>query len=290
MGFRHVTLRQRIFHGAYHAVDELVHDPKHGHWQEYLVDVIFILANMFFVAGSVCFFDDMAPWVVNMGCWFFIVGSSMNTLLTGHLLMEQLAAKKHLTARFNDEDRHEVYETALFVVSSFIFTAGTFLFMPGIYKSEESEQVWHEVGAWSFITGSLCLVFACYYNGLGIAESRAAARAVKHCVKTDFVFKLNTIGLGMTQIGSVMFVTGSFLYRPAFASRKHSAMVARFDTVTNNGTILFLVGSLIYLSQSVLALIIGLVKHDLDDEALEAEDRGEKAPLIVKKRSFAQDI
>lgn len=262
MGFKHVTLRHRLFHAVAHEAA----DSKHRHLHEYIHEGLFVVANMMFLIGSICFFEGVGfeMWVYKLGDWLFIIAALMQLLLVAQSLREQMLAKKHLTSKFNEHDRHEILETQLFLVACAVFFVGSVLFMPGMYTTTEQERIGKEIGAWSFVTGSMGLVGASYYNALGIAAQRA--RQPEAHSKEAIVYALNCSALWLTQLGGVAFACGSFLYRPAF-QKKCKDEEDSFDSAMNNGTILYILGSLIFLIQSIMSLIAGVLKHDEEESS-----------------------
>jgi len=171
MGFRHVTLRQRLFHAVQHEVD----DTKHRHVHEYLHEFLLFFTNLMFLIGSVCFLEGVGFTfsVFMVGDWLFIVAAFVQLALATQTLHEQFVAKKHLSLKYDERDRHEVMETCFFFIACFIFWVGSVFFMPGIYKTKDAEFIGKEIGSWGFVIGSMGLVLATYFNALGLAAERA---------------------------------------------------------------------------------------------------------------------
>jgi len=257
MGFRHVTLRQRLFHAVQHEVD----DTKHRHVHEYLHEFLLFFTNLMFLIGSVCFLEGVGFTfsVFMVGDWLFIVAAFVQLALATQTLHEQFVAKKHLSLKYDERDRHEVMETCFFFIACFIFWVGSVFFMPGIYKTKDAEFIGKEIGSWGFVIGSMGLVLATYFNALGLAAERA-----KHPEDHDneyIVYKLHCSALCLAQLGGVAFACGSFLYRPMFQNKCAKQGEEIFDTAVNSGTILYIAGSLLLVVQSLLMLIAAVLKH-----------------------------
>ena len=100
-------------------------------------------------------------------------------------------------------------------------------------------------------------------------------------------------GLGLTQLGAVCFVVGSVLYRPAFENKCAGVDAeTSWNDSMNNGTIIYVVGSLFFLAESVLGLAAAVLKHD--DEQSSSEDErdfmrhaSEKAKQKAKRATVA---
>jgi len=249
MGFRHLTVRQRV----YHAVITASADPTHGHWTEYCVDLTYVITNIMFVVGSMCFFDWNDEATVRFGDWLFIIASVVNVVMAAYTVYESRSAKSIWYETLGDHERQELTETLLFLVASAIFAGGSICYMPGIYSTEKSETLGHEVGAWSFVTGSLGLVLSAYYNALGVTSSKPRGGIAR------IVYGVHTLAMAFTQAGSAFFMCGSFLYRPAFQNK---CAPETADTASNMGTSLYVLGSLIYLLQSLMVLGAAMIKHD----------------------------
>merc|ERR1740117_1398301 len=67
----------------------------------------------------------------------------------------------------------------------------------------------------------------------------------------------HVIGIALSQLGSVCFVTGSVLYRPLFYSSAGATM--------DCGTTYYIVGSVLYTMESVIHVYVTFLKHSMDD-------------------------
>merc|ERR1712187_1080072 len=104
----------------------------------------------------------------------------------------------------------------MYLVASVIFCAGTVFFWPGIYSSDDQALWGQETGAWFFIFGSAGFVLASYWNALGIATDYSPTHVANS--KEARAYRFAAIGLCFTMIGSICFLTGSVLYRPAYSN------------------------------------------------------------------------
>jgi len=218
----HVPLRPKFFHCLSNSgIDAKSRHPQHGHFCEYLFDIISIAINVLFVVGSACFFDDRPLWVTYVGDWLFIVGSVITFVLAAWAAYESWLARH--AGSSNDsacqgQNQDDLVENLFNCAASLIFAAGCVLFMPGIYSTRLGELRGHEAGAWCFILGSFGFVMSSYWNALsmaaergrfGVGEGGSAAGAI--------VSRITSVALCCNLLGSVFFVVGSFLYRPGYA-------------------------------------------------------------------------
>jgi len=234
MGARsHVPLRPKFFH----LKPALQKDSKtstavHGHFAEYVAGSLSVCTNTMFVVGSICFFDGWPLWVAYLGDWLFIVGSLLTLLLAAWAMCESWLAHKHRDADEKQKHRDELMENLNYVIASIIFTVGSVFFMPGIYTGQKQEFAGHEAGAWCFIVGSFGFVLASYWNALGMASEHGyrhpPSTAAASCIQ------LSKVSLCLSMIGGVLFVTGSFLYRPGYSHRHGCRRLARSSALPSS--------------------------------------------------------
>lgn len=280
----------------------------------YVNETIMILAGLTFVWGSVCFypgpFEDYQG-----GCILFIIGSAVYLFKSVQNMMKQV--RKHGWRRIHKDIEHyaEFSENVCYVAACLIFCIGCVLFWPGIYQGNETNKLRGEIiAAWCFIIGSLGFVIASFFNAILLSRTdtfKALPGAIgKKC------YILGCYSLLCSQLGAVLFVSGSFMYRPGYnthcdrnleihkrwkhlATGMNNGTVGSFDealevmadrmnrdsgvlealipevewcvNVMNDGTRLYIIGSLLYLVQSLIYLRITWIKQ----EAKDAKERGE---------------
>mmetsp|Transcript_40655 Transcript_40655/g.73228 ORF Transcript_40655/g.73228 Transcript_40655/m.73228 type:complete len:288 (+) Transcript_40655:70-933(+) len=279
MGFTaHKTMRKRVYSSS---------GPQHGHVLEWIQEILGLLCNVAFVIGSVCFFSA-SETVFAVGCWLFIGGSAVSSILTGHQLYEQLHVMNHHTPLL-DKERNEVLETLMFVISSFVFTVGCILFLPSdaMELFEESTGL----GATLSIIGSFLLVAAAHFNALSFSADKTDSQ--KHGVhprQQGLTKALKQIGLGCTLAGAVLFTCGSFMYRPDFDGICIEDGPDKVDSpdkvcakVADYGTLLYLIGSILFLVQSMMSLSCLYIKQTASDGA--DAGKGEAQKLVQGQSS-----
>lgn len=253
-----VELRQRLFHFCVGRSPK----PQHGHGTEYAVELSFILANLLFVAGSICFFDSETRYV---GALCFLAGSGIFAVLAAVNMLEQQAFRAHFVSEHQLLGAPEAGEHALpralengcYFVASLLFVLGSLLYVHRFYYEVKDE----EIGAWLFIWGSLGYALASYFNALDIPHVFAKEQHWRGLdvnfppEVTRAAYRLAAVALCCTQIGSICFVTGSYLYRPALATKcaEHDDDEVCVSSLPQ-GTWLYTIGSVLFLVQSFLNL------------------------------------
>ena len=145
------------------------------------------------------------------------------------------------------------------------------------FGEAEVEEEW---GATLFIAGSVAYTLASFFNALTLlpstlGDSEASAETAV------LAFRLGVAKLMCTQLGSVCFVAGSFLYRPALQTdcghRDDDSMCA---SAIVQGTWLYIAGAGLFLLQSLLQLTSACVadlssprQRRRDDEPKGGADR-----------------
>jgi len=254
MAWKHFTLRKKFYNNIFGGDAK----PCHGHLMEYFIDIVGILASICFVVGCYCFMSDSAE-VVTVGAWLFIVGSLAGVAMGGHTLLEQLAAMRS-ERPLKDEQRDELSETLLYLISSIGFAVGCIFFLPGLTHTAAGGFIAAGIGSWICIISSFMVVFSVFYNALGFvddkSESGIDAKTARLCVV------LTRVGMFLLLFGGVLFVVGSFMYRPDFAGKcPAGSSDATCLAVASYGTFAYLLGSYAFLVQTILAFIVGLLKH-----------------------------
>ena len=83
-----VELRERVYHFLFLRKPK----PQHGHAVEYTVELLYVLANCTFLAGSICFFSSD---LMVIGAILFLAGSLVFTVLSALNVCEQRAYQAH---------------------------------------------------------------------------------------------------------------------------------------------------------------------------------------------------
>lgn len=179
------------------------------------------------------------------------------------------------------EDRIEFWETTMFFLAGLIFMVGSFFYWPGLYDwwhEGETEHAIHEaeefgeaLGAYLFVTGSVLFLIASMFNAIGLGMNKEEKEKNPISVKTHYI---HLCGLTCSQLGSVLFVAGSFMYRPAIGSpcpdytaryegaAQASEPVAAHacETTGSFGTHLYIYGSILYSIEAILGFVNSILK------------------------------
>jgi len=228
-------------------VDPTAEAPKHGHWLEYMISVVDILACCLFVMGSYCF-ESSSDAVYAFGDWGYIVACLANIAVSGHDLCE----KFHHANLMKPKDRDEISEAAFFLVSALAFTAGCVFFLPSV--SDKLGTTASAAGAWLCITGSFGLVFAVFFNALCFEAQAWKSKLAPGTAK--WVRQLTKINICCLLFGSMFFCVGSFMYRPVFGGTcQRGTTDAVCEAVSAYGTKCYLYGSYAFLIGAFTGLI-----------------------------------
>jgi len=209
------------------------------------------LASTQFFAGSGFFFTWLNPWALYAGDWCFIVGSFITLFVSICTAADQLREMRHFQAEADlarddktrdiaqqeyEEKHEELLESVSFVVSSLIFTAGCVLFYPHLFSDKRHQEWGEEIGAILFITGSFGFVLAAYWSSMAMVKKASIHDLPKVGSPEYRRRQITSMELLCSLIGSVLFVTGSFLYRPSYATDcSHEALraAAKAPSVTS---------------------------------------------------------
>lgn len=280
MPFRQVTSRRRVFHGLLrpHQIRDVT--PEYGHNAELVMDLLYATANLMFVVGSVCFFANLPRAARYAGAILFLIGSVFTAVCAFITLLENIAVRS-AKAKVRP-GRNEVLESINYVIAGVLFAVGSVLWVPGVFHTPGSKVVGQGAGTWLFILGSFSLTLASYANAIGLATERGWEGVPDGWART--CFRIDCFGLGCTQIGSVLFVAGSFLYRPGFENHceERGAEGAANEVCISTsffGTKLYVVGSVFFLMQSVSVIINGFLRRNIPDH----DPWDEEEPLTSRK-------
>mmetsp|Transcript_39470 Transcript_39470/g.91610 ORF Transcript_39470/g.91610 Transcript_39470/m.91610 type:complete len:339 (-) Transcript_39470:132-1148(-) len=204
--------------------------------------------NMFvsvqFLIGSFFFFTWLGSSAVYWGDWFFITGSALNCFISLSLTLDHWREMDHIQSEVKkmpgegeedeknialqelEEKGRELMESSCYLAASAVFAVGCVLFYPHLFKDEVKKEYGEEIGAYMFILGSFGFVIAAYYNALAMVKGAAIHKAPK-IGSIEYTKRQIVAGeLFLSTIGSVLFVTGSFLYRPSYATNcSHEALL-----------------------------------------------------------------
>ena len=137
------------------------------------MELLYVLANCTFLAGSICFFDsDMMV----IGAMLFLAGSVVFTVLSALNVCEQRAYQAHYESdaqllnagaagpSSEQGTAERLLENGCYFLGSIAFVAGSMLYVHRFYAEVKDEQI----GAWLFVWGSVVFTIASYANALGM--------------------------------------------------------------------------------------------------------------------------
>lgn len=209
---------------------------------QYTVLLLNALASAQFFAGSGFFFTWLDSWALYAGDWCFIVGSFITSFVSICAMADHIREMRYFQAEADlarddgtrdhaqqeqEEKYHELLESLSFVVSSLIFTGGCVLFYPHLFVEKKHQEWGEEIGAMFFIAGSFGFVLAAYWMSMAMVK-RASLHELPKVGSPEYRRRqILSCELLCSIVGSVLFVTGSFLYRPSYATDcSHQALWA----------------------------------------------------------------
>lgn len=268
-----VSNRKRHYHWMWGG------EPSHGHFVEYIYQILSIISCVIFVVGSFCFLPGFPAYVIKTGDMLFIIGSIIYMVMSFHTLLEirsTVKQKGEMDAYSRGEIFCEWFEQILYFVAAVIFTIGTVLFWPGIpWANEDSAKYGEFVATWFFIVGSYGFVLATFCNSIAMTE-RGNRTAVPG--KVGIVCHWMMVWeLFLSLFGGILFVIGSYLYRPGFRNdcsqyrliedeetshgTAHEEVNDYCVSVLKSGTYMYIIGSFLYTFQAITCFVRCIIRH-----------------------------
>lgn len=265
------------------------------------MSVINILVQVGFLWGSYLFLssdeDDL-----KLGDTLFILGSIITFVFALFNLIESRAHWQNYY-KAEREDRIEFWETSMFFFAGLIFMIGSFFYWPGIYSwwyagaaecgesppedchyINEMEESGEAHGARCFIAGSFMFLIASMFNGIGLGMNKEEAEPNPTSVVVHYI---HIAALFMSQMGSVLFVAGSWMYRPVIGgacgefepayigAEQEGEVVAQHacESTGTFGTKLYIIGSAMYLVEALLNFTNSALKHKYCNDGKEGHKK-----------------
>lgn len=277
----HAAQRPRFFHLCIEGSQ-----PQHGHCIEYTMSVINILVQVGFLWGSILFTHE-EPADLRLGDMLFIGGSFITLLFAAYNLIE---SRNHWLNYYDAEreDRIEFWEVAMFFLAGIVFFIGSLFYWPGIYNTwcgadctetqiNDLEFQGESWGAFLFVMGSLGFVCASMCNAIGLGMNKYEDDVNnKDAVVVHYI---HLVALIASQLGSTLFVVGSFLYRPVFpacpslteryvgeAQTGQEEAAEACESTGSAGTWLYIYGSCFYCLEALLNFIASAIKGASNNE------------------------
>mmetsp|Transcript_87718 Transcript_87718/g.204095 ORF Transcript_87718/g.204095 Transcript_87718/m.204095 type:complete len:337 (+) Transcript_87718:93-1103(+) len=308
---------------------------------KHLVAYLNMFVSLQFLFGSLCFFTWLGPSAVYWGDWLFITGSALNSFISLTLTLDHWremdhiqgevgrmpgdvdSEEKNLALQELEEKSQELMESFCYLAASVVFAVGCVLFYPHLFKDEFRKEWAEEIGAYMFIVGSFGFVVAAYFNALAMVKGAAIHKAHKIGSVEHTKSRIVAAELFLSTIASVLFVTGSFLYRPSYATNcSHEALLSAKEVgmlstrsprlrprlahallglaepeamtedfrvlcvnVMNQGTMLYLLGSALFVGQCGLAFWHLFISERQQEDV--KSERASRRPKTVANPSFA---
>lgn len=262
---------------------------------EIITGSINLVVNIGFIFGSIFFLPNI-PEIFGyesayVGDILFIIGAMIGFILAVRSLYLTHEAGKTREVVASRIERNEYFETVLYAVAAAIFFCGSLLFFPPFleadWQTEETKFAYEKVGAHLFAAGSLGYVMAGFYNGF---SQGAHAQEIDKSIDTtaeELIHYLKKYGLLCVVIGSCLFVTGSFMYRPGFAQDCNDETIPQGNTTTTDegevnhlpcvsimdfGTYCYIVGSVLFTVDSIFELVVVYLRTTQPEEDSDASD------------------
>mmetsp|Transcript_36564 Transcript_36564/g.68414 ORF Transcript_36564/g.68414 Transcript_36564/m.68414 type:complete len:287 (-) Transcript_36564:70-930(-) len=257
---------------TYSAILNKDAEPQHGHFMEYVIEVLSILTSLMFIVGCYCF-ESEDTHVYESGCWIFLV-ACVTGCVTG---VFEVTEKLHHSNLDKEHERDEVLESVMFLISHLLFTWGCVYFLPEVTQRFQRSDSW---GAWLCIIGSFGLCFAVYYTALTFSSDPAVLKMLHNLEPSasEKVRQLMKIQMSLLLVGAIFFTVGSFMYRPAFGGQCPPHRAASTNSVCiaigDYGTKCYLYGSYVFLVASLISAYVAYLKHT---DQMQEEDRSGKA-------------
>mmetsp|Transcript_125992 Transcript_125992/g.228662 ORF Transcript_125992/g.228662 Transcript_125992/m.228662 type:complete len:284 (+) Transcript_125992:90-941(+) len=240
---------------TYSAILNKDAEPQHGHFMEYVIEVLSILTSLMFIVGCYCF-ESEDTHVYESGCWIFLV-ACVTGCVTG---VFEVTEKLHHSNLDKEHERDEVLESVMFLISHLLFTWGCVYFLPEVTQRFQRSDSW---GAWLCITGSFGLCFAVFYTTLTFSSDPAVQKMLNNLEPSAStkVRQLKKIHMCCLLVGAIFFTAGSFMYRPVFGGEcpPHSTN-AICMAVADYGTKCYLWGSYVFLVGSLISTYVTYLK------------------------------
>mmetsp|Transcript_105041 Transcript_105041/g.191858 ORF Transcript_105041/g.191858 Transcript_105041/m.191858 type:complete len:284 (+) Transcript_105041:91-942(+) len=240
---------------TYSAILNKDAEPQHGHFMEYVIEVLSILTSLMFIVGCYCF-ESEDTHVYESGCWIFLV-ACVTGCVTG---VFEVTEKLHHSNLDKEHERDEVLESVMFLISHTLFTWGTLYFLPEVIGRFQSSASW---GSWLCIIGSFGLCFAVFYTTLTFSSDPAVREMLSKLEPSAStkVRQLKKIHMCCLLVGAIFFTAGSFMYRPVFGGEcpPHSTN-AICVAVADYGTKCYLWGNYVFLVGSLISTYVTYLK------------------------------
>lgn len=204
----------------------------------YFIEALDIIAAVIFVVGSVCFLPKYSHdlQVFMLGCVLFVVGSVVYCGICLFALIEALKEKGLPSL--------EAGENGMYLLGSWLFLVGTFLYWPAEAHYKYIEHVKDMSlgqyfnlfepefeGTVLFAIGSVLFAFAAFTNALNIRGF------------DDWTAKTLSAITSLYMAGSLLFAMGSIAFLPNLGCNEQMTTIGAWCFII--GSVLFLIGGIL---------------------------------------------
>jgi len=275
MPCRHHSLRTREYGSvALHS--------SHGDGCEIIIEIIMFLATVMFVAASALYYSGLPPACLIVAELLWMIGSLIFFVVSVVELCELCGSSEKPILSVP-----VFHEQMAYLVSTLVFTIGTVLLWSGLYGGNAANEEKGEMSSCFFlIAGSFGFLVANIWNWMTLTFSEEASDG-----ETNSTWAcLTRAALLCATLGSVFFILGSWLfsldvedgcdeYLPAqlLTANQTKARSGKWCvSIDDQGTWLFVIGSLLFLLQNGLNLAKLCVKHNSTYDEVDAGEDSER--------------
>jgi len=225
-----------------------------------LVEVLDILAGIIFIVGSVCFLPEYEHnlKVFLFGVILYVVGSAIYVVICTGTLAEAISTKGLWS--------FESFENILYLVGSWVFFWGTFLYWPkkahtDIVEAMKDMSLGQQLNLFSpefegtllFILGSAMFAFAAFVNALNQRHFE------------ELIGKLLTASTSLYMAGSILFCMGSVAFLPDLGCNDQMLTIGAWCFII--GSAFFTIGGCLSLYRTILVMQPDEEKVPLDPDS-----------------------
>jgi len=276
MPCRHHGLRVKEYGGV------ALH-PSHGNVCEVIIEVVMFLATVMFVVASAAYYSGLPPIWLQAGEFLWMIGSIIFTAVAFLEIFELCASSDGPICSVP-----VFHEQLAYLLSIVVFTTGTVLLWSGLYGGDRvKEEKGELVACWFLISGSFGFLVANIWNWISFSFAENAADDADTSSKWGC---LTRTALFCATLGSVFFILGSWLFsldvedgcdeyipQSLLTANQTKARSGKWCVgIDDQGTVLFVIGSMFFLAQNCLNLVKLCVKHGVEYSEIDAASDSER--------------
>jgi len=259
-----------------------------------VVNALYTVAGFLFLESAQDLWESTATIKpIEIGDYIFIGGSLVGLVLALRSLSiscisEYRAVKKCGLPMHDDFKTNEIMTSAIFALANLLFFVGSFCFFPRIKPlftdSESVVQTAETWGAWLFVSGSFMFVIGAFYGSISLGTLLATKEPHLHNAE-DKIYHSRKLGGLSSLLGSVLFVVGSFLYRPGFNptcnhAKLNGSALQQCAHAAEFGTWCYIIGGFFFVVDSMFEVLTMWYEHEKHHQQDEFEQSESDAELI----------